>query len=666
MATVRFTFPEEEALFDSIPALDSVSITPSVVDPGVSMGIRASVSVSFSDFQYPIAGSEFSLGTFFGKLRAIRQSLQGLPIRVIRGELDDLITEHYVIESLSRGSGDKVTITAKDILKLADGDRAQAPAVSGGRVLTTISDTDLSVTLTPTGIGDLQYPASGRAAIGGSEIVSFTRVADVLTIVRAQSETLAKEHESDEIVQSVLQYSGESPADIIYDLLTNYVTGIDPYWCPLAEWQDDIDTYIARLYSAEIAEPTSVRKLIDELIEQTGLVMWWDEVGQKIRLKSLRPVTGARVISTDEMVAASFKFAEQPNKRMSQVWTYFALRNPLAKLDDTQNYRSVLVTIDDTNTATETAYEQPAIHKIFSRWIAINNRPAADRLNSMLLSRYKDPPRKFSFDVFRSSVAPALGQGLLLEHWSLQDTYGNVVTAPVQVTSLEREEDRFIVDAEELLFTGATDPDGPRIIIIDNNTYNVNLRTLHDSFYTPPEIYDTVICIIEEDVIVGSTSTATPAFDVGSWPANVDITLRIVGRIQGKGGAGGASAIVGEAGGTALFTTYALTVDNDGQIYGGSGGGGGGVGYGGGGGAGYNPGSGGTPGGTTGTTEAGGPGGNAGSFPAGGNGGAPGQNGLPGTGLPSGAIGGSSGPSIDGVSLVTFDSTGTIVGSQIN
>jgi hypothetical protein len=659
--TFRFTFPQEDLHFDAIPALRSVSVSPSVVDPGSTVGQRASVSVSIKDFQYPLDGTDFDKGTFFGKLRARKRSLQGAALRVITGtvgeDLSEMTTEHYAVESLTRSSLDVVSIVAKDLLKFADGDRAQAPAVSTGRIASAISDSDVSLELTPTGIGDEEYPASGLAALGGSEIVAFTRSGDTLTITRAQSNTEAVEHDEDEIVQVVLEYVGESPADIVYDLLVNY-TGIDPSWCPLSEWKADIDFYIGRLYSAQIAIPTAVNKLLNELIEQTGLVMWWDAVNQKVRLKSLRPVTGARVISSDEMMADSFSFKEQPTKRASQIWTYFALRSPLEKLDDPQGYRSLLVTVDPD---ADTDYDQPAIRKVFSRWIAINNRPAASRLNSLLLSRYRDPPRKFTFDLFRTTDGVMLGQGLQLGHWSLQDEDGELVTAPVQVTSIEREEDHYGITAEEMLFTSIEDPDvpeGTRLIIIDNDSYNINLRTLHDTFYAEPIGGEAVLCIIEGGIKVGSKTIDSPSFNVGSWPSDVDITIRIQGRIQGHGGGSGLVSTVAN-GGPAFYTRYPVEIENLSQIWGGGGGGGSHFNeffafQPGGGGAGFDPGSGPYPG----TTEAG----NLAGGSEGGAGGGPGENGANSVS----GIGGSAGAAIDGVSYVTFLEVGDIRGPQVN
>jgi hypothetical protein len=646
----------------AIPSVTSIRLTPTVVDPGVSIGQRASLDVTMRDFQYPLAGSAFNSGTFFGKLRAHRNSLQGLYMRLIREAGDREVTEHYVIESLMRSGGDMVTLTAKDLYKVADGDRSQAPAQSRGRVFAEIDEAATEITLTPTGIGSLEYPVSGKCAIGGSEICSFTRSGDVMTLVRAQSGTTAVTHDADEVVQLVLIYDALSPAEIFYDLLATY-TEIDTDWLPLAEWQADIDAYIGRLYSAEIAVPTSVKTLLDEIVSQCGLVTWWDAVNQQVRLRSLRPVTGARAISTDEMMADTFSVQEQPSKRVSEVWTYFALRSPLAKLDDPASYRSTLVTVDPN---TDVDYEgQPAIRKIFSRWIAINNRPAASRINSLMLSRYRDPPRKFSFELFVTSDPPELGQGIEVEHWSLQDEDGNIVTAPAQITSIENEEDRMVIDAEEMLFTSILDsenPEGSRLIVIDSDSFNLNLRTLHDSFYADAVSGDEVLCIIEANVVVGSTNIAVPSFDVGDWDTGVVVTVRVQGIIQGKGGADA------EQGGPALYTRFPVVLDNQGLIWGGGGGGSVTVEQivtfdpfnitevisGGGGGAGFDAGTTTVPGSSNGTMTAGGD-------PYGGD---PGEAGgtVPGYTYPGGAAG----AGIDGFSYVSFIEGGDIRGPQVN
>lgn len=79
--------------------------------------------------------------------------------------------------------------------------------------------------------------------------------------------------------------------------------------------------------------------------------------------------------------------------------------------------------------------------------------------------------------------------------------------------------------------------------------------------------------------ILGSTSTATPAFDTDlNFPAGSIIVLNIQpgGYLVGKGGAGGNGSTAGGAGGIGLKARCPLIVNNLGVIGGGGGGGGGG------------------------------------------------------------------------------------------
>ena len=81
-----------------------------------------------------------------------------------------------------------------------------------------------------------------------------------------------------------------------------------------------------------------------------------------------------------------------------------------------------------------------------------------------------------------------------------------------------------------------------------------------------------------------STDNTVPAFDVGSLPIGSSVTLSIPSdaTITGRGGNGGygsnsegAQSMGGDFGGTGLYTRYALSLTNNGLIGGGGGGGGG-------------------------------------------------------------------------------------------
>jgi len=181
-----------ESGIDAIAAIEDISFTPGTISLGEDLGTRSSLRVTLSDFPWSDTGpgfdkyladrnyDPFRQGTFWGKFRARHPSLRGRPIRVIRGSLgetiEDMETRHYVVESVDGpGADGRYAIIAKDALKLLDRDRAQAPRISTGFLAADIAAGAATVTLSPAGIGDLEYPAEGYVAIGGKEICHFYR-----------------------------------------------------------------------------------------------------------------------------------------------------------------------------------------------------------------------------------------------------------------------------------------------------------------------------------------------------------------------------------------------------------------------------------------------------------------------------------------------------------
>lgn len=647
------------------PSVISVDFSPAVVSLGENLGQRASLKVTLRDHPHSDAGAgfdkyyaersynPFEQGTLWGKFRARQPFLRGAALRWINGFVGDDIanmeTRHFFIESFDGVKTDGTfTINAKDTLKFLDGDRAQAPVLSNGFLVSPIDDNDLSATLSPAGIGNSEYPASGHVNIGGNEVCSFTRSGDVLTIVRAQHGTTASAHAAQDRVQLCIVYDAIDPASIINHLITTYTDTPEGY-VPLAEWQTETNNNLNRLYSAVITEPTAVNKLVSELVQQGPLAIWDDNVAQQLRLQVLRGIpTSAELFDEPHVIANTFAVSDQPEKRVSQVWVYFGQIDPTKRVDDPDNYRSVSRSIDED---AEANFGAAAIYKIFARWIPQLGSTIADTLGTKVLSRYTTAPRKFSFEVFRhtSQIAPVLGGGYRFEWWNLQEPNGAGENVPIQVTRLLPTPASWKVDAEEMLFSAPADDLTNRQIVIDSNINDVNLKDVHDSLFPELEIGQTVTCTVAAGVIVGSTNVSIPAFDVGTWDGSPTLNVIVIGRIQGKGGNGATAPAAGQSGGVALFTTEAINLtDTDGEIWGGGGGGGAVTGGGGGGGAGQLPGSGGGGAfpGNAGTTEAGGAGGVA--FLTAGTGGGPGLAGQAAT-----SAGGSPGLAIDGISNVT-------------
>lgn len=675
------------------PCIESISYSAGEISIGENLGRRSSLNIQFSDFKstdsqkgmdkyFRERGYDpFDVGTFWGKFSARHRFLRGRPLRWYQGELgqplEAMEVRHFIVDNFDGPTLDgRFNITAKDILKLADNDRVKVPLASRGYLLGDITDTQTSFTIGPVGIGNIGYPSAGYINIAGREICTFTRSGDVFTIVRGMEGTINTEHKAQDRVQLCQAYEGMDPSEVIRDLLVTYA-GIPSEFIPLDDWISETDSFLRRRYTRIIAEPTGVAKVINELIQQAGLIVWWDEVTKLIRLKVIREIdTDVESYNDSNVLVGTFRQRERPDTRISQVMTYFGARSPLANVTEPTSYHSLQL---DVNLEAESDYGSSVVKTIHSSWIPQFGRTVAQRLNSRLLGRFVNPPREFSFETLRSRdiVPPLIGEGYRLSSRALQDASGGAIGIPVQITKVTPKPEGFSVSAMEMQFTEFSEEDlDDRTIIIDGDFLNFNWRVAYDRLFPPARPTDDIVCIVSEGAVVGSQIAGRAAFIVGDWPAGINLRLIIRGRIQGKGGDGGwgdagQEAARGQDGGLALYTRYPVKVEQSHQIWGGGGGGAGRrgkYGKGGSGGQGFVPGLGGA--GNTrpehnnnGTKEA--PG--VSKWGDTGTGGAAGMPGGNTSSSPGPAYGGAAGRSIDGFSFLTFtNGQGDIRGPRIN
>jgi len=736
--SLRFTMStiDLEPNIVAIPNITGVEYTPSKIMLGDSVGARSVLTVTCSDHPFPDTGPggdkyrdsrdyiPYDSGTFWGKLKARYPFLRGHVLRwyngKVNGGLINFEKRTFVIDRIEGpGTTGQTRIVAKDPITLVDDQRAVAPRMTRGFIDADISDSATTITLEPAGIGDIDYPASGFAVIGGSEIVEFTRSGDVLTISRAEYNTEAQEHDEGDRVQLCLEYSAADLADILYDLMVNYGSVPAPF-IPLTSWKSETGGFIGNLYNGLIPEPTPVKDLINELLEQSASSVWWDELAQFIRFQVLRNIpVSSFVYDDDVMMAGSFTQKDQPEKRISQVWTYFGQINPLEGLTDPKNYKNTIVEVD---LSSESDHGTPAIKTIYSRWITPFGREIAERLNKMILSRFVEPPKVFTFSLMRDSgvVSPVIGGGVQVESFFSQDDEGKKETLPCQIISLKSSDTSWNVTAEQVTQGDIDLPDiDTKLVPIESNESNFDLRKQYLRMFPDAVSGQTVICTIRAGIIVSSESVLSPAFTTGSgWAAGVTIKIILEDGvvIAGKGGIGGdAQARVltslvasnGTAGGLALKVENSVEIENDGIIGGGGGGGGGAAATatealgalsasaasGGGGGAGYGDGGEAVAtygnkkkqlNGLPGTETVGGDGRRASATDStffllaratatAGDGGGLGSSGDNGSASGRGTLvvtktgnGGAAGPAVDGDSMVTWTTLGDVRGSRIN
>lgn len=707
----------------AIPSIRSVDLAPTKIDVSGGLGQRASVQITLDDHTHHDRGfdpywdqrrattadeslqalsngsalqalsdgtellarpagsvSTYRLsGTFWGRMRARQPYYLSRVCRVITGyivdgtfSVGDAVTRTYLLESIAGpDSGGKVQIKAKDPLKLADNDRAQAPRASNGRLLSAINQAVTSATLTPTGIGDAEYPSTGYARIG-SEVVEFTRSGDSLTLERAQFGTTADSHDTDDTVQLCLRYAAQLIPAMVYDLLTTYAD-TDPAYLPLAEWEAEAALYLTRTYSTLITEPTSVATLLKELTQQAVFTLYYSEREALVKLKALRvPNDSAPTLNDRQhLLADSLQVTDKPELRVSQAWIYLAQSDPTEALDSVRNYRQLVITAD-LEAEGVNKFRAPAIRKVFSRWIT--SRANAQEACNALVGLFGEQPRQVSFSLDAKDASLWTGDIVRLSTRLVQNFDGANAVLPIQI--IEADEDvaghRFKYVGQAFNFVSAV-PEGLVISIAEDDN-GVNLLDLFTARYGAPTADTVVLFVIEGGVTIGWETGALAALRTGTWPLGATVSLENNGRVQGYGGRGAkiGSVRYGTAGGTAFYVDSRINVSNYGQIWGG--GGGGHVNrdndrdYGGGGGSGTPPGEGGIGTGSRhglpGTSDAGGlgkqPGGSYWSANAGGGPGLAGnsQKYGPGTGGPAGK-------SVVGTGLVTWVVTGDVRGPQI-
>lgn len=514
-----------------IPSVVSGKITPGSINPGGSdgnttaLGKRSTISVTFQDhthsgllvdpYRERRGYDPKERGTFWTKWRArnpyyMHRELVYESGYLLDGEIVDSIERTFVVTGFSGpDSSGRVTMSGKDVLALAANDKAKAPLASTGKLDGDITDFATTFTLTPVGVGDLEYPAAGWVRVG-KEVMEFTRVGDDFTITRAQFGTEADEHEENDAVQLCLRYESDAPADILYDLLLNYAN-VPVGFLDKTQWDAEQLSYLPRKYSTIITEPEGVSDLVSEMCQQMYFTTWFDERESLVKMRAVRPAQGDAIYELNDntnFVQDSITWSDKADELITQVWVYYGQSNPTEKLDQGDNYAALDV-IASPDSEGEDRNNLSRIKTIYSRWIDSANGAAALDLGNRILARYASAPRECTFKLDAKDRDVWLADFVRLTNRLRTDFDGNQV--PVKMQVFEAQETTpgttFTYKAKEYIeqLTDGDDVQDPNVrnIIISADQLNVNLRELHDSQYAPPTGVETITCTIRSGVTIG-------------------------------------------------------------------------------------------------------------------------------------------------------------------
>lgn len=678
-------FPHEIGALQNIR---DISFTNSRAMPAKSVGAQAQLSVTFDDhptndvrldpYYDQRAYIASDQGTFWGKFFAINPYIHQAKIKYKRwyGDQDYSEAETYnlYISDFSRDESGRVTIQAVDFTRLLYEKNALCPEPSPGFLLSDITDGATSLTLTPAGIGDSYYAASGEIAVG-EEAMTFTRSGDVMTITRAARDTEAKEHKAGEVVQVPKIWTSTKSSQIIHDLVTEF-SELDSSFTNVDDWNALLDEYPSELFTAYIPKPTETVKLINEICVDAGVILTPNIQTEKLLFQPVTQLAATQnTFHKNRMIEDSFASKTENRDRVSQVIVSYGVKSAFKNLKDPGNYYS-----HELRFLPENLYPKKAYKVFYSRWIPTGASSVAASVGDRYLAWKQHGTYKFSFMVKpRENIS--VGELIFINHWTITDCAGAQRNVPAIVVEKTPHPGGYYIECDEYRF----DPlaSGNKVITLSANARNINLRDIYDQLYTAVDEVNEIRFVVREGVVIGSESTSLYSLVRGSWPVGVEPVLLNYGHIVGRG-ADGVQNGNGLNGGDAIYTDGPLEVDNQGVI--GSGGGSGGghyftgtppaeVSYAGGGGAGDRPGNGGSyavygvPSG-----GGGGPGGYAGledgqdgiTFSDATYTGAGGDLGQSGSSSSSGKTGGSPGVAVDGDSHITWTTVGDIRGSRIN
>lgn len=421
--------------------------------------------------------------TFWNAFKLRHPNYADRPIRIINTFIEEVggkrvfstekYTRHYVIGSIKGPSNNSsVTISAKDILTLTDKKTAIAPKVSKGSLLEDIDEVATTLTLSPVGVGDEDYPASGFATVG-SELVRFTRAGDTVTLAeRAVGGSELGSHEQDDTFQVALRYNNVLVDEVLTDLLTNYTT-TPSEWIDSVNYNVEAERWGSTLkLNTFITEPTPVKDLLGELAA-LGVAIWSESANKRIRMRLNHPRDFTERVTdvNDSNLIKTIEVDDRDEDRITQVHFYSVQKDVTEKEDRKNNYNRALVTLD-ADAQNDNFYKETRIKEILTRWLNQGNDTAIQILSRRLLQRFNKAPVTYTITGDWQLADQNLVDLLKVQSSRVPDVEGRLPEKIVQIIS--KDESKFghevVISAQEFGFEDNLSFIMPNTAVVYNST----------------------------------------------------------------------------------------------------------------------------------------------------------------------------------------------------
>ena len=428
-----------------IPSLKGITFSPIKIDPGKSLGRRGQVTCTLQDHPHHdvlidkyVTERDYDpleVGTFWTKFKQRNLYYNSRIMTCYSGymsqieDIEQMDKRTYVIDRIDGpDGGGKITITGRDILRLADDKRAVCPRPTIARLDRDIDKAEgspIAFDLVPAGEAVDNFSIGDYIRINKEILIITGILGDELTCTRSQFTTEAQDHKTDDTVQLCKRYLSEPVHLIMYDLLTNFAN-IPPEFIDFDEWIEEAGSWLTDfLFTTLIPDPVGVTKLIDELIENSSCYIYWNELEQKIKLVAVKPPEVPLKLLTDDnaLIEGSITIKEKPDERLTRLILYYNQVNPVEKLDEWSNYSNREIRVD-ISAESPVQYGDTRDRIIYSRWITSGSFFVISTLMQRMLNAYRNTPLEINFKIDAKDLDVWTGDLFILRHRNIVDIYG--------------------------------------------------------------------------------------------------------------------------------------------------------------------------------------------------------------------------------------------------
>lgn len=294
--------------------------------------------------------------------------------------------------------------------------------------------------LTPFGVGNQEYSASGTLRIG-DELMEYTRSGDTITFTeRGVLSTLDVVHNPNDIVQECYVFDAQR-IDLIIGTLLKDFAGISTTYIDEAAWATEAATYLPLfIYSALITEPTGVRQLVNELCQQSTCLLYWHETDAEFKFLALRrPITEASITDA-KIIAGTLSQKDVPQQRLTRCTIRYGRVTGTARLDSPANFSASYVATD---TGAESVNEFNDVRHLTltSRWMGTGDAAIAQDAAEAILARYVTTPQLITFVLDPKDADIWTGSIIEIETQYEQSIYGEVGISVAQVVEVHEQRD---------------------------------------------------------------------------------------------------------------------------------------------------------------------------------------------------------------------------------